>query len=108
MRGGPSLRWGSRSLKAGYVYILTNRRDGVLYIGATDDLAKRLEQHRSGAVSSFTKRYNCHRLVWFEPFENIHEARVFERRMKAWKREWKVRRIEERNPEWRDLTSQLL
>jgi putative endonuclease len=90
-------------LKQGFVYILTNRKDGVPYIGVTDDLARRVEQHRSGAVSSFTRKYQLHRLVWFEHFENIHDARLFERRMKAWKREWKVRRIEERNPEWNDL-----
>jgi putative endonuclease len=94
-------------VKAGYVYILTNRPHGVLYIGVTDDLPKRVEQHRSGAVSSFTKKYNCHRLVWFERFENIHDARTFEIRMKAWKRDWKIRRIEEMNPEWRDLTTDL-
>jgi putative endonuclease len=90
-------------LREGFVYILTNRKGGVIYIGVTNDLATRIEQHRSGAVSSFTKKYQCHRLVWFEHFENIHDAREFERRMKAWKREWKIKRIEERNPEWDDL-----
>jgi putative endonuclease len=90
-------------VKPGYVYILTNKRGGVLYIGATDDLARRVEQHRARAVPGFTKKYNCERLVWFERFENIHDARIVERRMKAWKREWKVKRIEALNPEWRDL-----
>lgn len=90
-------------MKSGYVYILTNKPHGVLYTGATDDLAKRVEQHRARAVSGFTKKYNCERLVWFERFENIHDARIVERRMKAWKREWKVKRIEALNPEWRDL-----
>ena len=94
-------------MKTGFVYILTNRTDGVLYIGVTDDLANRIEQHRSGAVSSFTKKYQCHRLVWFEQFENIHDAREVERRMKAWKRAWKIRRIEEMNPDWDDLALQL-
>ncbi|HYD24019.1 MAG TPA: GIY-YIG nuclease family protein [Croceibacterium sp.] len=90
-------------MKPGYVYLLTNRPGGVLYLGVTDDLPKRVEQHRSRAVPGFTKKYNCHRLVWFERFENIHDARLSEKRMKAWKREWKVKRIEELNPEWRDL-----
>ena len=72
----------------GFVYILTNTRGGVLYIGVTNDLARRVEQHRAGCVSSFTKKYNCHRLVWFERFESIHDARLVEKRMKAWKREW--------------------
>lgn len=92
----------------GYVYILTNRRDGVLYIGVTSDLALRIEQHRAGTVSSFTKKYQCHRLVWFERFENIHDARIMERRMKAWKREWKIKRIEEMNPEWVDLSARMI
>lgn len=90
-------------MKPGYVYILTNKPHGVLYIGVTDELAKRVEQHRARAVPGFTRKYNCERLVWFERFENIHDARVVERRMKAWKREWKVKRIEELNPQWRDL-----
>lgn len=95
-------------MQEGFVYILTNKRNGVLYIGVTNDLARRVDQHRIGAVSSFTKKYNCHQLVWFERFESIHDARVFEGRMKAWKRDWKIRRIEELNPEWNDLVSQLI
>ena len=94
-------------MQSGFVYILTNRKDGVLYIGVTNDLATRIEQHRSGRLSSFTRTYNCHRLVWFEEFDNIHDARLAERRMKAWRRDWKIRRIEELNPEWNDLSSQL-
>jgi len=90
-------------VKPGHVYLLTNKPNGVLYLGVTNDLPVRVGQHRSGAVPGFTKKYNCHRLVWFERFENIHDARVLEKRMKAWKREWKVKRIEELNPEWRDL-----
>lgn len=90
-------------MKSGYVYILTNKPDGVLYIGVTSDLSNRVEQHRSRAVSGFTKTYNCERLVWCEFFENIHDARQFEVRMKKWNRAWKVKRIVERNPEWKDL-----
>ncbi|MBA4164176.1 MAG: excinuclease ABC subunit C [Erythrobacter sp.] len=90
-------------MKPGYVYILTNKPQGVIYIGVTNDLARRVEQHRSGTISSFTKKYQCHRLVWFEYFEGVHDARVVERRMKAWKRDWKIKRIEERNPAWDDL-----
>jgi len=90
-------------MKPGYVYILTNKPDGVLYIGVTDDLAKRVEQHRSRAVPGFTRRYNCDRLVWFEAFDDIHDARQFEQRMKNWRRDWKTARIVERNPDWGDL-----
>ena len=94
-------------MKPGYVYILASKPMGVLYIGVTNDLQRRIEEHRSGAVSSFTKRYNCCTLAWFEKFENIHDARAFERQMKKWNRAWKVNRIVERNPEWRDLALDL-
>lgn len=94
-------------VKPGYVYILTNKPMGVLYIGVTDDLVRRVEQHRSRAVDGFTKRYNCDRLVWFEQFENIHHAREFERQMKKWNRAWKVRRIVQENPTWHDLACAL-
>ena len=93
-------------MRPGYVYILTNKPNGVLYLGVTADLPERVDQHRSGAVPGFTKKYNCHLLVWFERFDDIQDARVVERQMKAWKREWKVDRIEELNPEWRDLFEQ--
>ena len=93
-------------MRPGYVYILTNKPNGVLYLGVTADLPERVDQHRNGAVPGFTKKYNCHLLVWFERFDDIQDARVVERQMKAWKREWKVKRIEELNPEWRDLFEQ--
>ncbi len=95
-------------MREGFVYLLTNRPNGVLYIGATNDLVRRVEQHRSGAVSSFTKKYQCHRLVWFERFENVHDARAVERRMKAWKRAWKVELIEKDNPGWADLAERFI
>ncbi len=91
----------------GYVYILTNKPMGTLYIGVTNDLPKRIEQHRAKAVSSFTKRFNCFELVWFERFENIEDARAFELRVKKWNRAWKVTRIVERNPRWLDLAREL-
>ena len=94
-------------MNAGYVYILTNKPMGVLYIGVTDDLPRRIEQHRPRSVAGFAKRYNCERLVWFEEFENIHDARAFERQMKKWNRAWKVNRIVSMNPQWRDLADEL-
>lgn len=87
----------------GYVTILTNKPVGVLYIGVTSDLSQRMLQHCSRAVPGFARDYNCSRLVWCERFDSIHEARDHERRMKTWKRAWKVARIVERNPAWRDL-----
>jgi putative endonuclease len=94
-------------VKAGYVYMLTNKPHGALYLGVTDDLAKRVAQHRSRAVPGFTKRYNCHRLVWFVRFENIHDARQAEVRMKKWNRIWKIARIAEMNPNWDDLAEMI-
>ena len=90
-------------MKPGYVYIVTNKPMGVLYIGVPDDLPRRVSEHRARAANSFSKRYNCERLVWFEQFENIHDARAFERQMKKWNRLWKVQRIVEANPHWMDL-----
>lgn len=104
--GGDLVQHGG-TLTGGFVYILTNRKDGVIYIGVTSDLALRIEQHRSGAVSSFTKKYQCHRLVWFQWFDDLQDARLFEARMKKWNREWKIKRIEELNPEWQDLSAQI-
>ena len=103
MARGPRFRQGTLQMKPGYVYILTNKPNGVLYIGVTSNLAQRIEQHRARAVPGFTKTYNCERLVWYEVFENIDDAVQFEVRMKKWNRDWKVARIVERNPEWRDL-----
>jgi putative endonuclease len=94
-------------MEAGYVYILTNKPDGVLYIGVTSDLAQRIFQHRSREVSGFTRKYNCERLVWFERFDDLQDARRFEVRMKKWNRDWKIARIVERNPDWRDLSDSL-
>jgi putative endonuclease len=94
-------------VKGGFVYILTNKPDGVLYIGVTTDLAARIGQHRTATVSNFTRQYNCHRLVWFEWFEDLNDAQRTERRMKKWNREWKVKRIVERNPAWDDLSNSI-
>ena len=95
-------------MREGFVYILTNRKNGVLYIGVTNDLARRVEQHRTGNAPGFAKKYQCRHLVWFERFDNIHDARVVERRMKAWKRDWKIELIERANPEWSDLSRSLV
>ena len=99
---------GVRMPTPGYVYILTNKPGGVLYIGVTSNLAQRLGQHRARQVAGFSKRYNCSRLVWFEGFDDFQSARVFEVRMKNWNRDWKVARVEATNPEWLDLSDTLL
>ena len=89
--------------RGGFVYILTNRPGGVLYIGVTADLAGRMAMHRVGSGSRFVHRYNLHRLVYVDRFEEIEAAVAREKQLKRWNRAWKVRLIEERNPEWADL-----
>ncbi len=86
-----------------YVYIMTNRRHGTLYIGVTNDVARHAWEHREGAVPGFTKTYGLKVLVYIEEFSDITEAIHREKRLKHWKREWKVALIEKSNPEWDDL-----
>jgi putative endonuclease len=97
-----------RLMKAGYVYIMTNRRNGTLYIGVTSDLVKRVWEHRNGVVAGFTRKYGCKLLVWYAAFDDIQQARLRELQMKKWKRLWKLSEIEQMNPEWRDLYPTLL
>jgi putative endonuclease len=86
-----------------YVYILASGIGGTLYIGVTNDLIRRIHEHKTGAVHGFTSRYGVDQLVYFEVFDDIEQAILREKRLKAWKREWKVRLIEEANPNWDDL-----
>lgn len=87
----------------GWTYILTNKPHGVLYIGVTSDIAARMVQHRAGTGSSFCRRYGLKCLVLAERHENIVDAIAREKALKAWKRDWKIRLIEENNPHWDDL-----
>ena len=93
--------------RPGWVYIMASQRNGTIYIGVTSDLPKRAWQHRSGIIPGFTKVHGCKLLVWCEFFSDLQDARVFELRMKKWNRDWKLRRIEERNPQWRDLFEEI-
>jgi putative endonuclease len=90
-------------MKTYYVYILANQRNGTLYIGVTNDLQRRVQEHREGLVEGFTKKYRVHRLVYFESTEDVRTALEREKRLKIWKRKWKLRLIEESNPHWDDL-----
>ncbi|MES2120306.1 MAG: GIY-YIG nuclease family protein [Pseudomonadota bacterium] len=90
-------------MKAGFVYIMANRKIGTIYIGVTSDLVKRVWEHRNGVVSGFTKRYGCKILVWYETHDDLQQARQREFQIKEWKRAWKIRLIEENNPDWDDL-----
>ncbi|MCX5497089.1 GIY-YIG nuclease family protein [Kaistia dalseonensis] len=93
---------------AAYVYIMTDKKNGTLYLGVTNDIARRAFEHREGLViGSFTERYGLKRLVWVEVHDNIAAAIQRERTMKHWPRAWKVRLIHEQNPEWDDLYEQL-
>jgi putative endonuclease len=85
------------------VYILASKRNGTLYIGVTSNLVKRIWEHKNNMVEGFTKRYNLHRLVWYELHENMESAITREKRLKNWKRKWKLELIESNNPKWLDL-----
>ena len=91
-----------------HVYILANRRNGTLYTGVTGDLARRAWEHRTEAVAGFTTRYGVHRLVYAEEHDDPRAAIEREKRIKRWRRAWKVELIEGMNPEWRDLYDDLL
>ncbi|MGM4887007.1 GIY-YIG nuclease family protein [Tardiphaga sp. 1201_B9_N1_1] len=91
------------NMAGGYVYFMTNRPNGILYVGVTNDLVRRVHEHRSGFVDGFTKRYDLKLLVYFERFEDIRDAIQREHNIKHWPRAWKVRKIMIDNPNWDDL-----
>jgi putative endonuclease len=90
-------------MKQPCVYILANKRNGTLYVGVTSDVVRRVWQHRSGEIDSFTARYDVHRLVYAEFHASMVGAIHREKCLKVWRRVWKLRLIEESNPQWRDL-----
>jgi putative endonuclease len=89
--------------KTYFVYILASKRNGTLYVGVTNDLDRRIREHREGTADGFTKKYGVHRLVHFEAFGEIDDAIRRETRLKKWKRQWKIDLIQSANVEWRDL-----
>ena len=90
-------------MKRYYVYILSNKKEGTLYIGFTDDLERRMREHKLKEVKGFTQKFNLDKLVYFEIFVKSYSAFERERRMKTWKRQWKIDLIEEKNKDWNDL-----
>ena len=86
-----------------FVYMLASRKRGTLYTGVTNDLARRVSEHREGTASGFTRKYRVHRLVYAETFDEIEDAIRREKAMKEWQRAWKIQLIEKDNPEWLDL-----
>jgi putative endonuclease len=90
-----------------YVYILTNKQNGTLYAGMTDDLVRRTWQHRTGAMPGFTQKYGVKTLVWYERHDTRESAFMRERQIKKWNRAWKLNLIESTNPDWRDLWDEI-
>ena len=88
--------------------MLASKRNGTLNVGVTSDLVKRVWEHKNNLVAGFTQQYNVHLLVWYEMHDTMGSAIVSEKAIKEWKRAWKIRRIEEVNPEWKDLYPAIL
>ncbi|MHA1597331.1 MAG: GIY-YIG nuclease family protein [Alphaproteobacteria bacterium] len=95
-------------MKQPCVYILASKRDGTVYVGVTSNLVKRLHQHKSDATDGFTAKYAVHSLVWYEIHETMESAIGREKQLKKWNRAWKIEMIEKANPDWRDLTEEIL
>ena len=90
-----------------FLYILASKRNGTLYIGVTNNLLKRVHQHKNDVTEGFTRKYNVHSLVYYEVFNRIQDAITREKQMKKWKRQWKMELIEKSNPNWEDLFESL-
>jgi len=90
------------------VYLLASQRNGTLYVGVTSDLVKRIYEHREGLIDGFTKRYDVKMLVWFELTNDIEAAIAREKQIKKWNRQWKLRLVDQSNPEWRDLYPEIV
>ena len=95
-------------MKQSYVYILASRKNGTLYVGVTSDLIKRIYEHKQNIINGFTKKYSVHTLVYYEIHDDVREAITREKQIKKWNRSWKLRLIEEKNPEWRDLYNEMV
>ena len=90
-------------MKTYYVYILASKRNGTLYIGVTNDLIKRVYEHKNNLIEGFTNKYKVHRLVYYETTSEITSALHREKQLKKWKRAWKIELIEKNNPQWKNL-----
>ena len=91
-------------MKKFYVYILASKRNGTLYVGFTNEIERRILEHKQKSVKGFTSKYDVNLLVYFEEFEIAEDALLRERQMKKWKRVWKLKLIEKDNPQWKDLS----
>ncbi len=95
-------------MKQYYVYILASGKNGTLYVGVTNDLPRRIYEHKEKLIDGFTKKYNVQVLVFYEIHKDVSEAILREKQIKKWERKWKLRLIEEMNPEWRDLYDDII
>lgn len=95
-------------MKQYYIYILASQRNGTLYIGMTNDLVRRVWEHKNKAADGFTKLYGVDKLVYFEATENVESAIAREKQLKKWNRAWKLKIIEEKNPQWKDLYEEII
>jgi putative endonuclease len=95
-------------MKHYYVYILASRKNGTIYIGLTNNLLRRVYEHKNDLIAGFTKKYRVHQLAHFEIFEDVNSAIQREKQLKVWKRQWKLELIEKQNPGWKDLYQDLL
>ncbi|MGI8526782.1 MAG: GIY-YIG nuclease family protein [Pseudolabrys sp.] len=94
-------------MPAYYVYLVAGKRNGTLYLGVTNDLVRRVHEHKTKVQKGFTKRYDLTRLVWFETYDDPTNAIAREKDIKKWRRDWKLRLIEQSNPQWIDLFEQI-
>ncbi|MBU0672190.1 MAG: GIY-YIG nuclease family protein [Candidatus Margulisbacteria bacterium] len=93
--------------KTYYVYILASKRNGTLYIGITNNLKRRIFEHKKKIIKGFTKKYDVTQLVYFEQYSDVREALTREKRLKKWNRAWKLELIEANNPQWKDLSKEV-
>ena len=91
-----------------YVYLLASQKHGTLYVGVTNDLARRVSEHRAQVRKGFTARYSVHHLVWYERYDDPVSAITREKELKKWRRDWKINLIEQSNPEWFDLYESII
>lgn len=95
-------------MKQYYVYLLASKRNGTLYIGVTNDLARRVWEHKNNIIEGFTQKYNVHKLIYYEIAADVDIAITREKQMKKWRWQWKIELIEKSNPEWKDLYYSLI
>ncbi len=91
-----------------YIYIVTNQPKGTIYTGVTNDLARRIREHKEKRIQGFTQKYGTSRLVYFESYREVRDALTREKQIKSWRRDWKISLIEKENPEWIDLFDQIV